>query len=274
MLKEKILWRLLFLEFFVMLASGLGILFHWPFTESPAFTIVAWGTIPVLLLVLHAFWTLTVRRGLFFIALAGLTGLAFEIAGVRYGTVFGGQYEYHTTQPLIQGVPLLVILYWAIFIYLGYAITTSFAYWQNKAKPSIHNGKPALLLALIAGDGIVVTAIDLFLDPIKVRAGAWTWLHGGVYFGVPLRNFVGWFVVTIIVTAIFRLFEYFYPQQPGTLEKSAFLMPVAIYAALAFLFTLQAVHFGMYSLIAVGLPLMLLICGANLFFYRKAAIAS
>lgn len=47
-----------------------------------------------------------------------------------------------------------------------------------------------LLTATIA----VVT--DLFMDPVAVAAGYWVWLkEANVYYGIPLLNFVGWFVL-------------------------------------------------------------------------------
>jgi putative membrane protein len=47
---------------------------------------------------------------------------------------------------------------------------------------------------LLAG-GIAVV-LDLFIDPVAVAAGYWVWfVHGTVYYGIPLLNYVGWFVL-------------------------------------------------------------------------------
>lgn len=44
--------------------------------------------------------------------------------------------------------------------------------------------------------GIIAVLVDLFIDPVAVAAGYWLWLkQGTVYFGIPLLNFVGWFVL-------------------------------------------------------------------------------
>ena len=40
-----------------------------------------------------------------------------------------------------------------------------------------------------------MTAWDLFLDPQMTTEGYWRWPNGGSYRGVPISNFVGWFVV-------------------------------------------------------------------------------
>ena len=266
--KEKILWYLFYSVFSVSLLSAIGALFHLGFAGTFLFKIILPSTLPILLLILHSFWTLSILRGLFLISLAGLTGLFFEIVGLKYGTFFGGQYIYNATMPQIFGVPFMVVLYWALFIYTGYAITNSFVYWLNKDKPSKFNRQLIMLVLLILSDGIIVTLIDLFMDPIQVRAGAWTWLQGGPYFGIPLGNFTGWFAVTVIVTTIFRLIEYFKPKKI-TVNKSVFLIPVIGYLVLASFYSLLALQLKLYGLIAFCLIPMLFISGYNIRLYKK-----
>ena len=49
---------------------------------------------------------------------------------------------------------------------------------------------------LTAGIAVV---FDLFLDPIAVKAGYWVWfVEGTVYYGIPLLNYVGWFVLMFL----------------------------------------------------------------------------
>jgi len=50
-----------------------------------------------------------------------------------------------------------------------------------------------LLTALIA------VVMDLFIDPVAISAGYWVWLvQGTVYYGIPLLNYVGWFVLMFL----------------------------------------------------------------------------
>jgi putative membrane protein len=47
---------------------------------------------------------------------------------------------------------------------------------------------------------------DLCMDPINATiAGNWVWKQGGGYFGVPLTNFLGWFVTVWIFYQLFAL---------------------------------------------------------------------
>jgi uncharacterized membrane protein len=41
--------------------------------------------------------------------------------------------------------------------------------------------------------------LDLFIDPVAVVVGYWAWrVPGTVYYGIPLLNFVGWFVLMLL----------------------------------------------------------------------------
>jgi hypothetical protein len=47
--------------------------------------------------------------------------------------------------------------------------------------------------------GIIAVVLDLFIDPIAVEAGYWVWtVQGTVYYGIPLLNYVGWFVLMFL----------------------------------------------------------------------------
>jgi uncharacterized membrane protein len=46
---------------------------------------------------------------------------------------------------------------------------------------------------------ILAVLLDLFIDPVAVAAGYWVWsVPGTVYHGIPLLNFVGWFVLMLL----------------------------------------------------------------------------
>jgi putative membrane protein len=47
--------------------------------------------------------------------------------------------------------------------------------------------------------GATAILLDLFIDPVAVAAGYWVWLlPANVYYGIPLLNFVGWFVLMLL----------------------------------------------------------------------------
>jgi hypothetical protein len=43
---------------------------------------------------------------------------------------------------------------------------------------------------------VLAVVFDLFIDPVAVAAGYWVWFKPGrIYYGIPLLNYVGWFVL-------------------------------------------------------------------------------
>jgi putative membrane protein len=46
---------------------------------------------------------------------------------------------------------------------------------------------------------IIAVGLDLFIDPVAVQAGYWVWfVPGTTYYGIPLLNYVGWFVLMFL----------------------------------------------------------------------------
>lgn len=255
-ISEKFVWITFISSLMVIGIDYLGILVRVQMKDDLWFRVLFLG-LPILLLITHSIVTLTSLRALFLITLSLLAGLGAEAWGLSYGTLFGGHYVYHFGQFTIAGVPLEVVSYWAVFIYSGYSIASSFFYWVHKKKPSIIRRNGWFLPIAIMCDGLVVTAIDLFMDPLQVKLGHWTWIEGGLYFGVPPGNFVGWFLITVFVTGIFRTFEYFFPDTKTAFSKSIFLIPILGYAALMLSFIFLSIQCRMYDLALIGTALML-----------------
>ncbi|AFZ68070.1 carotenoid biosynthesis protein [Deinococcus peraridilitoris] len=134
------------------------------------------ATISTLLLALAALawaWEQVGARALLLAGLAFGVGLLVEVLGSRTGFPFGA-YSYDPPGPTLLGVPLLVPLGW---------------WWMTAAALALAGGRPLLV-------GALLVALDLGLEPLMTRTGFWTWsAGGGLYYGVPWVNFLGWFVV-------------------------------------------------------------------------------
>ncbi|MBD2848231.1 carotenoid biosynthesis protein [Paenibacillus sp. IB182496] len=114
-------------------------------------------------------------------ALIGLATFLVEWLGVRTGWPFG---EYAYTPLLgwgVGGVPLTIACAWVGVVLLAALVSESGSRW---------------LRALLTGVWTVV--FDLVLDPVAFAREFWIWGdgHGGGYFGVPIVNFVSWFVLS------------------------------------------------------------------------------
>lgn len=219
------------------------------------------------LLALHSKWQVGGARAVVFFLLAALIGFGSEVWGLRSGTVFGAYYIYNSSSVAqIWGVPYLIPVYWAIFIYTAYSMTNGFWLWLGYQKPSKSGSRLYSLIPAIVFDGLLTVALDLVMDPIKVHEGAWTWLDNGAYFGIPVGNFVGWFAVTITVTGLFRLYEYLRPAKPVS-DTYLLLIPVAGYGLLGVGFGISAAVYGMPYIAALSAALMVMPAAINLLLY-------
>lgn len=124
--------------------------------------------------------------------------LLLEIIGTNKGLVFG-KYSYNPELcpgPIIGKVPILISISWTGLIYMSLVCTMMIL--DGTIVTGIH-----FFHILIAS--IFVTILDLVLDPIAVDEGRWSWDQPGKYYGVPVKNFIGWFFNSSIILLVFSL---------------------------------------------------------------------
>tara|TARA_Y100000768_G_scaffold379942_1_gene356351 strand:- start:502 stop:1056 length:555 start_codon:yes stop_codon:yes gene_type:complete len=124
-----------------------------------------------------------------------------EIIGIRKGLIVG-KYSYNLDLcpgPSINGVPIVIILSWTGLIYM--ALVSSMLLLEVKIVYNI-----SYIHILLAS--ILITILDLVLDPIAVNEGRWSWDEPGKYYGVPLKNFIGWFFNTTLVLLVFSFLSF------------------------------------------------------------------
>ncbi|MEK7141067.1 MAG: carotenoid biosynthesis protein [Patescibacteria group bacterium] len=111
--------------------------------------------------------------------------------------IFGAKYKYDTnhrffsSRILFLGVyPLEISLAWVILKYLSFCLAIPIA--EAFGLP---------YYAVIFGTPLILVSLDLILDPVAVNIKKyWTWEKGSAYFGIPLRNFLGWYAVGLVGT--------------------------------------------------------------------------
>jgi putative membrane protein len=116
-----------------------------------------------------------------------------ERIGSRRGLPFGRYHYTDALRPQIGGVPAIVPLAW-----LAMALP---------ARETVHaalGARSGALSRTVAG-AAALTAWYLFLDPQMVGEGYWVWRRRGVYQGIPLSNFAGWFVTSIGAMAVLEV---------------------------------------------------------------------
>ncbi|MEZ4632120.1 MAG: carotenoid biosynthesis protein [Deinococcales bacterium] len=162
--------------------------------------------------------------------LSFIFGLTIEAVGARFGIPFG-RYRYAPSQFSLLGVPLFVPLGWWAFSFLALHVSASLA-----------TGKRSFARLWLAP--LILVIWDLALDPLMVSKGFWQF-EVGVYFGVPLSNFLGWYVAGVVLVG-----------GMGRLEPSLLTHPSS--PTLNLIFTLQS-FLMTFGLIFFGLSLAALI---------------
>jgi putative membrane protein len=118
-----------------------------------------------------------------------LFGWAIEFLGSRTGFPFGRYHYTEVLQPQIRHVPAIIPLAWLMMIPPSWAVGRALA------------GPDAFVIAALLA-GLSFMAWDLFLDPQMVSWDFWRWDQDGVYLGIPLVNFVGWFGAGTLVSLL------------------------------------------------------------------------
>lgn len=125
------------------------------------------------------------------LVIAGGGGLFAEAVGVATGFPFGAYGYTGTLGPEVLGVPVVVPLAWVMMAWPALVVARTLA----KRGP-----------AVVAVGAVALAAWDVFLDPQMVEAGHWAWFdpEPGLPLipGVPLTNYAGWLLVSVILMAL------------------------------------------------------------------------
>lgn len=132
-------------------------------------------------------WHYTARMTMGIIALAWLT----EFIGSTTGIPFGAYQYTSRLQPQLLGVPVLIPLAWMMMLPCAWAV----------AGRIVGSGQ-RLRFVLVAATAF--TAWDFFLDPQMVGWNFWVWENPVGYFDIPWGNFLGWLLMSGLITFIVR----------------------------------------------------------------------
>ena len=142
---------------------------------------------------MHATVQYGLRRAAAMLISSFVLALTLEYLGSSYGILFGG-YDYtdRLGPKLLGKVPAIIPIAWFMMLYpswatAGYLLTR----FRLTAVPM-----PAVRVGIAAS---AMTAWDLSLDPRMVADGNWVWRAAGPYFGIPLSNYLGWFVTAALI---------------------------------------------------------------------------
>ncbi len=155
-----------------------------------------------------------------------LTAFVCEWSSTRIGFPFGDYYYTGSTvgeELYVANIPFMDSLSFTFLLYASYCLALWFVLPAQPAAEESgcrfltrigHNDRCALLSWPVIGlTCLFFMLIDVVIDPVALRGDRWYLglIYGypdpGVYFGVPLANFAGWFVVGLIAMMGYRLLD-------------------------------------------------------------------
>lgn len=189
-----LLWSLIALYAFAR------ILQVWP-GKVPMWGVVALHVFPpIVFALIHGALIYRMRGILIFLAIGFIAGNIFENLGVRTGFPFGRYYFTDLMGPKLSIVPIMLGL-----AYLGMAYLSWMLARLILGNTQSLGGFRIVTLPVVAS--FIMVAWDLSMDPVwSTILHAWVWVKGGAYFGVPVSNFVGWFLTVYVVYRLFALY--------------------------------------------------------------------
>jgi uncharacterized membrane protein len=178
---------LLFAGFWLARWTGLG------GGGSPyGFRATAFALVAAAFAVAHGWAWRGPRFALRFMAVAIATSLITETMGVLTGLIFGPYVYSPRFGPKIFGlVPAVIPLIWFSMSYLAFVAAELIV---GRGVPAPAATRP--VIALSAG---LLLGYDVVADPNHVFRGGWSYGGGGLFYGVPLQNFVAWYAIGLVM---------------------------------------------------------------------------
>jgi len=160
----------------------------YPLIEGETLRIVTITTVLVgaLVAVVHGHLSYGAKYSSRYLPITFAFGLGIEVLGVHTGWPFG-VYEYDASLGVqLFGVPLVVPFAWVMMVHPCLCAARRIA------------GRWVFLYG-----GALLMAWDLFLDPLMVGAGRWTWEVTGAHApftpDIPMSNPFGWLLAGIVI---------------------------------------------------------------------------
>ncbi|MBH0228944.1 carotenoid biosynthesis protein [Halobacillus yeomjeoni] len=198
------------------------------------------------------------KFGLGYSLLIMVVSIYVEHLGVAYDFLFGS-YDYNENFGLkIFDTPITIGFAWLLIIGCSHEIARGITQGMKKYRA---------FTFLFSGSLLAVT-MDLILDPVSYKVKAyWIWQDTGVYYGIPLSNFVGWFVLAALFHLLFILWS------PKRSERTHIWMNrmALVFGLIIIMFSILALSGGLIG--AVILVLFLTTIWYTLYFWRKKRYA-
>ena len=193
---------------------------------------------------LIAIWHLGARRALAFLVLGYLISWAAEFCSINFGFPFGEYLYIPATldrELWVAGVPFMDSLSYVFLAYASYSlalVALTPGRWEGgrfflEEAPALQGSWRPLVLG-----AVLMVTLDIVVDPLALRGYRWFLgqIYGypepGIYFGVTLSNFAGWFLVALGLIGVLQFLATRAPPSPGGIGAGGTSLPRPSWAPL------------------------------------------
>ncbi|WP_052310688.1 carotenoid biosynthesis protein [Granulicella mallensis] len=256
---KKMAWLFFAITSYLILADAVQPWMRLPKLGHAGFTMVF-----VLFSLLHCAVLKGKKTTAYFFAVSAFISFALEEIGVRTGLIYGHYHYSNLLGPKLGSVPIIIPLAWFMMIYPSWRLAGVLTRAIN-SNSLFGRSTQALIAAM------VMTAWDMVMDPANTAAGLWIWERGGIYFGVPRQNYLGWIFTTFLIYWTMSLLSN--GKQQTTVDRGFSVLPVMVYAlyAVRYIVADRVPALQLVALFAMGMPAFLAL--ASIYLNRQSNIA-
>lgn len=151
-------------------------------------------------------------RAVAFLALGYLISWAAELCAINFGFPFGEYLYIPATldrELWVAGVPFMDSLSYVFLAYASYCLALTALSPGRGGQIQEDRARQLSRRTLILGAVLMVT-LDIIIDPVALRGYRWFlgqiygYAEGGVYFGITISNFAGWFLVALVLIRVLQ----------------------------------------------------------------------
>jgi putative membrane protein len=203
------------------------------FYQNLASTVLQLATM-IAFMLLHGALRYRVEGIVVFAVICLVVSNIFENLGVASGFPFGPYHYTDALGPKLFYVPLMIGPAYLSVGYMAWVLGTILTGDVRRGAGAFSTFATPFVAAFI------MVLWDLTMDPSASTVQKWwIWESGGGFFGVPVSNYLGWFLTVYVFMQLFALYLRARAPVPELLQpKSYFIQAIAMYAIVALGFVL------------------------------------
>jgi len=217
----------------INIATFIALLFHVSGWIGIAFTpyrewFIANTPLNICLMTALLIWCQPVKNTRFFLFLliCFVTGIGVEMIGINTGRLFGNYRYGNILGKQLNGVPWLIGLNWFLIIFCAGSAMTRFQQWFiDRFKGEQVVSYRLQFFSFIIDSALLATFFDWIMEPVAMNLGFWQWNNGTV----PLYNYVCWFLISMVLLAVFRRLSF---EKVNHLAVHLFIIQLLFFLAL------------------------------------------